>query len=388
MKKERILWLDGLKGLACLLVFTHHFMLAFFKSSYFGEEMPSMTASHIDTLLSYEPYGVLINGNFWVCVFLVISAFLLSSQIFRMTGNSAETGENNFVHHLSAMLLKRYPRLMLPAAFVGIANYFLIILLDMCHGNYLEIKSALGFKDLLLHCFVTMWTTTDSSVLGPFWMLHVLLFGSYLAILLALLAGKDRKHMLPVYLLLLYVLGTINHYYTGVVLGVLFAWFLERDPFHLLQKTFFPHWQTITGVLLLFAGLYLGGYPSYVQPMNFYRHFGFYVHRVVDAYQIIHCFGAVCLLAGLFLWSAPGKVLSTGIFQQLGKISFSIYLLHIMVIQYIGYYLMDTLMEITGNYSLTGIIVYLILLSILVLVSALFHGSIERCCDKICSQIK
>ena len=37
MKNERLTWIDGLRGLACILIFTHHFLVSFFPSSYNGE---------------------------------------------------------------------------------------------------------------------------------------------------------------------------------------------------------------------------------------------------------------------------------------------------------------------------------------------------------------
>lgn len=30
MKNERLTWIDGLRGLACILIFTHHFLVFFF----------------------------------------------------------------------------------------------------------------------------------------------------------------------------------------------------------------------------------------------------------------------------------------------------------------------------------------------------------------------
>ena len=31
---RRITWIDGLKGIACLLIFTHHFSLEYFNGAY------------------------------------------------------------------------------------------------------------------------------------------------------------------------------------------------------------------------------------------------------------------------------------------------------------------------------------------------------------------
>ena len=80
---KRITWIDGLKGIACLLIFSHHFSLEYFNGAYFGEVMESKLPFRLDIRLSYEPYGILTNGNFWVCVFVTLAAFLTAVSVLR-----------------------------------------------------------------------------------------------------------------------------------------------------------------------------------------------------------------------------------------------------------------------------------------------------------------
>mgnify|MGYP002625442117 CR=1 FL=1 len=431
MEKQnaRVPWLDGLKGLACLGVFTHHFMLAFFRASYFGGEAPSMTASGLDTRLSYEPYGVLINGNFWVCVFLVISSFLLAAKVMRAAlaeeqagdtdasreGNDGGSGAvpakepqtSRFREVVSTILLRRYPRLMLPALAVGIGNYLLLFLLNRFRLNYIGVRTELSPLGLLLHSLVIQWITPDTLVLGPFWMLHTLLFSSFLAVLLAIPGGKKKGFFPFLYLLLLYPFGSIDRYYTGAVWGVFLAdvvvfervkdWAFALGLSRLLEKGFLPLRRT-AGFLTVLAGLYLGGYPSYVtEPVNFYRHFGFYVHRVQSAYQILHCLGAFLLLLGIFLWrdafaSGEGRESKSPLLENrcsllLGRLSFAVYLLHILWIEYLGYYLVDSLKGALGYVPATAL-VYVLLLVLILLSAEGFHRSVERVCDALCARIR
>lgn len=60
---ERIADLDGLKGIACIMVFLHHFCLAFFPAIHYGNEVPSYL-NGFDMFLSQSPFSVLLNGNF------------------------------------------------------------------------------------------------------------------------------------------------------------------------------------------------------------------------------------------------------------------------------------------------------------------------------------
>lgn len=94
---RRITWIDGLKGIACLLIFTHHFSLEYFNGAYFGETMESRLPFRLDIRLSYEPYGILTNGNFWVCVFVTLAAFLTAAGVLRQCAASQRgTGRRNF----------------------------------------------------------------------------------------------------------------------------------------------------------------------------------------------------------------------------------------------------------------------------------------------------
>ncbi|MDE6530397.1 MAG: acyltransferase [Lachnospiraceae bacterium] len=392
MKKKRFTFLDGLKGFACLGVFTHHFFLSFFPASYFGTEAAVMTASGFDASLSVEPYSFFVNGNFWVCLFLVISAFLLSNKIFQLKSKSA-------FDTLSETLLKRYLRLMIPAALIGVFSYFLTSLLTLTGLNYLGKINTLSFPSFLYHAVVHMWIFVDSSVQGPFWMLHYLLFGSYLAILIALATPLKNRWTPLIHLFLTAVLGILNHYYAGIVLGVMICYLYHCRTF--LQNTYnngFINKITIllvqnrilrdaAGILLLLAGLFLGAYPSYVKPDNIYRIFNAYAFRDPDAYELIHSIGAACLLASFFLLKELADFFSTKPFLFLGKISFSIYLVHSMLLEHLGYFIMHKTNDLIGNYSYAGILTYLILLSLLLPLSLACYYTVERFGNWVCRKL-
>lgn len=400
MKKERITFLDGLKGFACLGVFTHHFFLSFFPASYFGTEAAVMTASGFDAGLSVEPYSFFANGNFWVCLFLVIAAFLSSHKIFQLKDEQAAQGGRMPVFDvLSGTLLKRYLRLMIPAALTGIFSYFLTELLTLANLNYLGKVNTRSFLSFLYHAVVHMWIFVDSSVQGPFWMLHYLLFGSYLAILAALATPYKNRWTPLIHLFLTAALGILNHYYAGIVLGVMICYlyhyitsltktsdngFLDKMIRFLIENKIL---RRAAGILLLLAGLFLGAYPSYVKPENIYRIFNAYAFRDPDAYELIHCIAAACLLASFFLLKGLADFFSMKPFLFLGKLSFSIYLVHSMLLEHLGYFIMHQLNDLIGNYSYAGILTYLILFSLLIPLSLACYHTIERFGNWVCKKL-
>ncbi len=383
MDKERIQWLDGIKGLACLLIFLHHFMLTFFNASYYGEEAVSMTATGIDTLLAYKPYGVIINGNFWVCVFFVISGFLLSRQVFRLTSSE----NTDIPGKISSMLLKRYPRLMLPAFFILFLDYFMLALLSACRLNYTGRTNTLSFLSLLKHSLITMWLTIDIDLLGHLWMMHLLLFGSYLAILLALMAGKNRRYMLPVYLFLLYAFGSYNHYYTAFIFSVMLAYLLERTSLLQELKKKQPLCLCL-GIFSLLFGLFLGGYPSYAPPIDLYhllyQFTALFLNPETTSFDtLFHCIGAVLWITSFFLLPALADFFSAKPFLKLGEISFGVYLLHPLLLLYLGAPLKSMATRLIPGYTSGCLVILLILVLLLLPLAFLFHCTVEKWCDKL-----
>ena len=240
--------------------------------------MPSLLPGGIDTLLSYKPYGVFLNGNFWVCLFLLISAYLPARQIMR-------TPEDKLRSRVGTMILKRYPRLMLPAFSVCVINFILLHVLNALHMNYINKPLDYSFGGLLMHGLVLMWTKVDSMLIGPFWTLHYFLLVPLFAMLLAIPACKENRYMPFIYSALLIVFfeyDILFDYYMAGVLGVLLADLTCHDRFAALRERIPALTKKACllplSLLLLLAGLWMGGYPSYVDPEGLYTHFCFAAH--------------------------------------------------------------------------------------------------------------
>lgn len=49
---QRLRWLDGLRGIACLGVFTHHFILTFFPAMYYGDSQCAHLNGEFETKIA------------------------------------------------------------------------------------------------------------------------------------------------------------------------------------------------------------------------------------------------------------------------------------------------------------------------------------------------
>ena len=80
MKKIR--YLDGLRGLAAFEVVFHHFILAFYPALFAGPGVPTHLAPGQEVFVSGSVLNLLYDGNFAVCIFFVLSGYVLSHKFF------------------------------------------------------------------------------------------------------------------------------------------------------------------------------------------------------------------------------------------------------------------------------------------------------------------
>ena len=374
MNNKRISWLDGLRGFACLMIFLHHFMVGFFPSSYYGSIVGSHGNCGWDTCLSQHPISVIINGNFWVCVFCLLSGLVQSYKIFNL--------EN--VDIVSSDMVKRYFRLSLPVFFVSLVVYFLMRgelffnanLSDDVGSPWLATYylDKVPIRAVFETSFVSVWLNGDSTFSNAFWMLTIIFFGSYLTYILALIAkGKDSRIVILLSLVAL-LFYQKNNYYICFVGGVIIAYFLAYGNNDYKYKTFF-------GVISLIIGMFLGGYPSGVAPTNIYRYFQ---HFSLD---IIHVFGAILFVLGICNLRLITKFLEKKSLLWLGKISFGVFLVHIPIIFSIGTYSFMKIYNYSGRYQFSAFSSLGISLVTTIFCAWLFNRYVEKLCGIITTKI-
>ena len=364
--QQRIDWMDGLKGIACILIFLHHFCLMFYPAIHYGGAVPSKLEG-IDTALSQSPLSVVLNGNFLVALFCTVSGAVISLQVMTMEDKSK----------LADTLIKRYFRLMLPLAPIGILVYGLLRFGLFANLQVAEFTNSpwatfyyrepVTFAKALRAIFVDIWLIGDDTLSTAFWMLSRLFYGTFLSVGLSGICWKYSRRTWLFYLALALVLYGRSDLLLAFTLGTMLAWMYVYVP-----KWF--HW--IPGVLLLAAGVFLGGYPSGVKPDNVYRYLG-------DVYFIdVHIVAACLTLYGLWSLKCLQKLLSVKPFRWLGKISYCVYLLHIPLLFAVSPRLFMALKDRVG-YDRSVLITGGASLVLLVLTAWLYRLTVEKLCVKL-----
>lgn len=384
-RNKRIPWIDGLKGMACLIVFFHHFFITFYSAMYYGTDAPSILKSGIDVVIGSRPIGVFLNGNFAVCMFIFISSFLAAYK--GMLANERNVLEFS---------LKRYLRLMPAVAVIGIVYYIIVKVLQLTNNNPTNLTTSLTPFGLAKHIFIFQWIRYDSEIMGQFWCIYILFLGSIFAYVISEMSNENRWYMPFVYLILCIPAAYANAYYMPIMLGLAVSDIYVFNRFNQYREFLQKHRKKtsdvnrcnpaaryIIGTALILLGLYCGGYPSECPPVDgFYKLFS----SIHMASALFHIAGSLFVFIGVMIMPKT-RFLSSRFCRFLGKISFGIYVVHGAVINLISYVLTAKFESILGNYNYGVIVSFVITIVVVFAFAFLFNLIFERPMEKLISKI-
>ena len=371
---KRIEWIDGLRGIACILIFTHHFLCAFFPSTHYGTGAMSHGSNGWDVRLTQSPLSAVVNGNFWVCVFCLLSGLVLSYQIFCADDFSK----------VPNTMVKRYFRLAFPVFVTSFIVFIMMKLSLFTNGQANEIMQSpwmgdfyqgdYGLKEVFLTSFVTVWFQGDNTFSTAFWVLKYIFIGSFLSYILSMISRNRKRTVLVIHLFLMYVFFTMgNYFYMLSVFGTFLAYIMVYE-----KK---PKYCGIIGFLCILLGLFLGGFPTEIAPTNIYRLIS------KQEYWVHHSVGAILFVFGIYYLGIAGKALSGKIFRELGKISFAVYLLHIPILLSFSTTLFCKVYALNCGYEMAALISYAASFLLLIICAWIFFHTVERGCGRLTNRI-
>lgn len=212
MKSDYLAHVSGLKGMGALIVFIYHFFYCFYPL-FIPTGMQSAAVEHVPGV------NLLINGNFAVCLFLLLSGYL-------MARNAQQYGS---LDDFGLAIVRRYLRLMIPLAVAATLSYVLFIVgAYRIHAVSVELGNELTsnyFTHVSFHHLLISygWAPFGYHVLvGPFWMMGFILLGSFLVMAMSLVIRRQR----PVIQMLTVLFGVVialylEAYYACVLAGML-----------------------------------------------------------------------------------------------------------------------------------------------------------------------
>ena len=372
----RHLHLDGLRGLAALLVVIDHPLVGFDMALLTGAAGDSVNSW--DIAVSGAPFFLAMSGNLSVDIFFLLSGYVLCQAFYR-----SDLG-------LLAQLVKRYVRLALPIAIACLISYALFRaglmrnqqLADITKSSWLagqftqtpSLIAALreGVYQALLYG-VPGGISYDSSL----WTMPIEFYGSLGLILVFWLSrfapdgDAGRRRVLLVGLPVLAVL----FYSSYLGLFALGAFLSLAGGLPRLGSRIAP--------VVFVVGLFLGTLPAsptrwaifepivrLTPPLPVFMPFG---HSVASFW---HAAGALLILFAADSWTPFRRFLTSPPLQFLGHVSFPLYLIHIPIFMSLVSLAALQMFGAGWSYGLTEVlsILLLVLLSLLA-ASGLYYVS-------------
>lgn len=375
MAEGKIAYIDGLRGLAAVLVMFSHFLITFFPAIVYLSQ-PMVHVSNIELFLRYSPLDLLFSNSAAVPIFFVLSGYVLTYKFFRT---------NDFVVKKNVYLggaIKRYPRLMIPSLFSILLVFVFMnlgllynlqasaITLNLDVGHYWNftpnIFDALrqGLWDAYFSGNVNTMTYN-----GVLWTMGVEFTGSLLVFAFLALFGEFKYRRLLYVPLLFFFMGS---FYMGFILGLLLADIYnsnDNKPYLLKNK------YLILAILLF--GLYLCSWNGLIW---YDRLFNEFFNILIASYNrgIIYAnIGACLILASLLSSEFLQYLMSIKLLQFLGKISFSLYILHPLIIYSYGCYIFTFVSPHTSYLWAFGL-TFISSLAMIIAISYLSYYYIDR----------
>jgi len=316
--------------LAALIVVIGHFVVGFYPALYTAKLEHVHTVNGIETLLSVTPLALLYNGTFSVAIFFVLSGYVLTYKFFK---------NSNADVFLVPLTIKRYVRLLLPILFSNLLAYVFLSLSLFYNRPASTLSLSIGwlskFWDFTPQLGTMLWESFygtfflhANSYNNPLWTMNFEFFGSLIVFAFMAFFGRSQKRFL--YYIIAIMLFRHSHY-LAFILGMLLSDLSTRqDGFFVRMKNryFF--------VLLLLVGLFLGSYPD-TRPVDgsIYEFM-----KGLARQRTYYIVGATLIMIALLKSTRLQSLLSLKPFVLLGRISFSMYVLHLIIIGSLSSYLM------------------------------------------------
>lgn len=328
---KKFAYLESLRGLASLTVVFAHFVVGFYPALYYAKAGQAYAASSFEFMLSRTPLNLLYNGSFSVAVFFVLSGYVLTYKFFKDSRHEVL---------LLPLAVKRYFRLLLPVLLSVGCSY---IILSM-GWYYRQPTTALtgnnpwlvGIWNFQPH----LWTALRDGFYGVLikrdvtynlvlWTMNIELFGSLLVYFFVYWFRNSPKRYI------VYTVGMalfLRQHYLAFILGMLLSDLSARE-----EGWFQKNRGQALFVVLLAIGLFMGSFPDEIPVKGT-------VYAFMDLEPLVttrqyHILGAALIMIALLKLTWLQSFLSRKPLVLLGKISFSLYLLHTIIMGSLGNHL-------------------------------------------------
>ncbi|KAK6537326.1 hypothetical protein TWF694_011516 [Orbilia ellipsospora] len=391
-------WLDGLRGIACVVVVIHHYAYGY------SRDLEHPYDGRYNTMILQLPIIKLIHhGLPMVKIFYIISGFVLTVKAVKLTRVSGAIDAQALISNLSTSVWKRYLRLYIPCAISFVLCAFIVSLglfEAVPYGTHPKWVSGLverrppsegnifnqlwwAIKDFYIFgievTFFDMSNTkyhTDTHL----WTIPVE-FRNSISLFIVVAGGCLLKRGLRVYLCLPFLTtALLYNRYWGLALFV-FGYFLAELHSDILAAAATPLptaavekpstkksiLTTLLHVSMILVGMYLASYPRGMKKTKETTGFQFLIALTPRKYPLgggktydhtndfWQCVGSMMIVwALLYMPRIQKAILCNKVVQYFGKISFALYIMHGHIHRSVGYWVVVNGLKCAGIWHWDG----------------------------------
>ncbi len=325
---------ESIRGLACLAVVFSHIAMSFFPYLHHFDiaEVTDLAWVHA---VHHSPFAFFYSGDAAVFVFFVLSGFVLSYAIL----NKPE----QFDQKIKNMMVKRYPRLMIPAltSCLIIWLVFQFVHIDSHNvGSWLQAFTVQNFSlaHTLYEGTIGAFLFSESEVNWVLWTMTIELMGSF--VLFFLLYLYHYKKIL--FWIGSLIIPLLAFYWRGRGFSLGISSFIVGIYIYLYAKTL----SNYAAVPMLIIGLYLAGAHNTSASYQ-------WLHTIFGdlTYDYSNFFAGILIVYSVLMNPLLSKGLDHPVLVWLGKLSFSIYLLHLLMLYLVCIPLFNLFLSIHWSYT-------------------------------------
>lgn len=322
MSEKRLTYLEGLRGVAAIMVVLCHFGYAFYYALYSTNVAQANMPGNLDALIAVSPFNVIYNGKLAVRIFFLLCGYVICIKYFQTKNKK----------YLINGAIKRYFRLIVPILFIEVVTYFLMKVgayhneaaAVIAHSQdwFMTFNTAQpSFLGMLKEAFFDSFFSQATVYNNVLWIIKYEFLGSLMVYAILYVTG-EWKYRKILYVLL--ILLCIRNDYVCILIGMFLCDLMNSE------STFVSKFCRNKFILLIstIVGMVFATYPA--GGVNLEKTFYQYLGKPMVI--IFYVIGATLLFWVLLNSEILQKLFDFKILQFLGKNSFGIYLVHFPII--------------------------------------------------------